>query len=408
LNNHDKPGRKLVLLVGVLFNAALIGYYKYYDFFIENINVVFSQDFTLKHILLPLGISFFTFQQIAFLISTYKKENRLDGFLNYSLFVTFFGTLVAGPIVFYNEMVPQFLEEKKRYFNVDNFTKGLFVFILGVFKKVVIADSLAVLVDNGYNHIDILSFGGAWITSLSYTLQIYFDFSGYSEMALGLAKMFNFDVPINFYSPYKSKSITEFWKRWHMTLGRSLAVIVYFPLGGNRKGLARTCVNLFAVFLVSGIWHGAAWTFVIWGVIYGLLRVIEKLFGNYIDKLPGFIRVCFTFLCVNLLWVLFRSTSMNQAMELLGKMFSPGKISFEGIQNLAYDAIITYPATLTTLFIVGMVLLLLGILFFWKKNIIDYYTEFKPGYKSAVILACAFCIAIVHLSRETIFIYFNF
>lgn len=408
VDKNEEFRKKFIFTVGILFNVGLLGYFKYYDFFVENINVIFEKEYTLKNIILPIGISFYTFQQIAFLISVYKKELHPGSFLNYILLVTFFPQLVAGPIVFYQELVPQYIDEKKRYFNTDNFSKGLFIFVIGMFKKAVLADTFALFANNGYEYQYGLTFGMAWLTTLSYTLQIYFDFSGYSEMSLGLAKMFNFNIPVNFNSPYKSKSIQEFWKRWHITLGRSLAVLVYFPLGGNRKGLARTCINLFAVFLVSGIWHGAAWTFVWWGIIYGLLVVFERIFKTELDKIPGLIRIAATFMWVNILWVLFRAPDFTKAAYVLKAMFLPEEISFERIAGLMNDGIVSFPDSISTILLVTLISISYLILFLWKKNAVDYYEEFVPSVKNSAVTACLFCIGIICLSRTTIFIYFNF
>ncbi|HCO67914.1 MAG TPA: MBOAT family protein [Dysgonomonas sp.] len=406
--DNEKIKKKIIFITGILFNVGLLGYFKYYDFFVENINVVFEKEYTLKHIILPIGISFYTFQQIAFLISVYKKELHPGNFLNYILLVTFFPQLVAGPIVFYQELVPQFQDDKKRFFNIDNFSKGLFIFVIGMFKKAVLADTFALIANNGYDSQYGLTFGMAWVTTLAYTLQIYFDFSGYSEMSLGLAKMFNFSIPINFNSPYKSKSIQEFWKRWHITLGRSLAVLIYFPLGGNRKGLARTCFNLFAVFLVSGIWHGAAWTFVLWGVIYGLLSVFERLFKVQLEKIPSFLRIAATFMWVNALWVLFRSPNFATAANVLKAMFVPDEFSFERVPALLNDGIVSLPDQFSLLIILTLLSVSYLILFLWKRNAVDYYEDFVPTVKNSVITACLFSIGVVCLSRATIFIYFNF
>lgn len=214
--------RRILFTLGVLVNVGLIGYYKYFDFFISSVNTFSGTDLTLHNILLPLGISFFTFQQLSFLIAVYKWEEAVDNFLNYCLFVTFFPQLVAGPIVLYTEMIPQFSDEKKRYFNADSFASGLFFLAVGLFKKAVVADTLAVFVDNGFG-LDEMGLIGGWVTSISYTLQIYFDFSGYSDMAIGLGKLFNIELPSNFDRPYLSESISVFWRRWHMTLGRALS-----------------------------------------------------------------------------------------------------------------------------------------------------------------------------------------
>ena len=204
--------RKVLLTAGVLFNIALIGYFKYYDFFVSNINAVFGSSFALKHILLPLGISFFTFQQLSFLVSVYRGEEKVERLRDYCLFVTFFPQLVAGPIVLYSEMIPQFKDESRRFFNAENFAAGVWMFAVGLFKKAVLADTLAFFADNGFG-MAAPGLAAAWCTSLSYTLQIYFDFSGYSDMAVGLGRMFNIELPFNFLSPYRSESITEFWRR---------------------------------------------------------------------------------------------------------------------------------------------------------------------------------------------------
>lgn len=207
--NSLEEKKKIIFVLGVIVNVLLLGYFKYYDFFIENLNYIFKTNFMFKNIVLPLGISFFTFQQISFLLSCYKGEEKISGFIEYSLFVTFFPQLVAGPIVLYSEMMPQFKEDR-RYINWDNISKGLYVFSIGLFKKIVVADTLALWVNNGFDNISNLGFAAAWITTLSYTLQVYFDFNGYSDMAIGLAKMLNIDLPVNFNSPYKSKNIGEF------------------------------------------------------------------------------------------------------------------------------------------------------------------------------------------------------
>lgn len=411
-NIKNKLLRKTSFILGVLFNIGLLGYYKYTNFFIENVNVVFDTSFTLKHIILPIGISFFTFQQIAFLISVWKKEQQVPGIVDYTLFITFFPQLVAGPIVFSQDVMSQYQNDKNRFFNLQNFNPGLFLFIIGLFKKCVIADSLNIFVNNGYTDpgIAYLSFGQAWVVSLSYTLQIFFDFSGYSDMAIGLGRMMNINLPVNFYSPYKSKSITEFWKRWHITLGRSLAVLIYFPLGGNRKGMARTCFNLFIVFLVSGIWHGAAWTFIIWGIMHGVVRIVEKLFDKQISKVPSFIRIFFTFMFVNIAWVLFRAPNMHFAYIMFEKMFFPGERYFtlNGIGDLAFDGILNYPYIMSLCYVLGIVVVLYTIVFFYKKNSIDLYNEFKPNIARAFFAGALFCISVVHLSRLSPFIYFNF
>ena len=398
---------KFFLTLGVLANVALIGYFKYYDFFVENINAVFGSDFNLRYILLPLGISFFTFQQLSFLVSVYKREEKVERLRDYCLFVTFFPQLVAGPIVLYSEMIPQFKDEARRKFNAENFATGIYLFSMGLFKKAVISDTLAGFVANGFGMTN-LGLAAGWMVSLSYTLQIYFDFSGYSDMAVGLGKMFNIDIPFNFLSPYKSKSISEFWRRWHITLGRALSTYVYRPLGGNRKGMVRTCINLFLTFFVSGLWHGAAWTFVLWGVLHGVFSIIERIFKEKIEKIPHAVRVFGTFLVVNALWVLFRAESFAQALEVYRGMLSFGTLDFAQLQTVVgFEADVNLPAIMDYGYIIGLVGLLLVVIF-RCKNSKEYLEKFKVSKKSLVVAVVLFSAAILCLSRESVFIYFNF
>lgn len=297
--------RKLVFIVGILFNIGLLGYFKYTDFFIENINVLFGSELSFLRLMLPLGISFFTFQQLAFVVDSYYNENSRYKFLDYSNFVTFFPQLIAGPIVLPEEMLPQFEDEKNKQINWDNMARGFFLFMMGLAKKMLIADKLALYANKGFDDFATLSMGDAWITSLSYSFQLFFDFSGYCDMAMGIALMFNIHLPLNFNSPYRSTNIQDFWKRWHMTLGRFLTQYLYIPLGGNRKGPKRTLLNLFTVFLVSGIWHGAGWTFVLWGSMHGVAIIIHRIWKEAGYKMHRLIGITVTFFFVNLFWVLF-------------------------------------------------------------------------------------------------------
>lgn len=403
---QDNKKQKVFLIIGILFNILLLGYFKYYDFFIDNINSIFGSSFILRNIILPLGISFFTFQQLSFIVSVYKKEEKITGFLDYSLFVTFFPQLVAGPIVLYKEMMPQWEDLKNRYINYDNIAKGLYIFVIGLFKKLVIADTFALFVNNGYS-IENLGAAAAWVVVIAYTIQIYFDFSGYSDMAIGLAKMFNIDLPINFNSPYKSKSITEFWRRWHITLGRAMREYIYIPLGGNRKGKIRTYINLSITFLISGLWHGASWTFIIWGALHGLFIVIERVFGKHINKVHSIIRVLSTFIIVNLLWVLFRSPDLTTAFSVYKSLFDFSNLGLDQFGRLAMDGIFDIPNMLAILYIFLVSIVILYITFF-KENAISMYSKFKLNYKSLSFIIILFILSIIHLSKISPFIYFNF
>ena len=313
--------RKIFLILGVLFNVIGLGYFKYYDFFISNINVVFKTNLPLLHILLPLGISFFTFQQLSFIVDSYYKKHLKYDFLSYCLFVTFFPQLIAGPIVLPTEMLPQFESEENKKINWENMNRGLYIFSIGLAKKVIIADTIANFANAGFDMMETLNIVEAWLTSVSYTLQLYFDFSGYCDMAMGIALMFNIVLPINFNSPYKSTNIQEFWKKWHMTLGRFLTNYLYIPLGGNRKGELKTLRNLFIVFLVSGIWHGAGWNFIIWGMLHGICILIHRIWKNSGRKLNKFVGWFITMNLVNIFWVFFRATNLHDAIKVIKGIF---------------------------------------------------------------------------------------
>lgn len=333
---------KLLLTFGVGVNLSLLAYFKYTNFLIDNINVVFYTDYNFSHIILPLAVSFFTFQQVAYLVDAYRGEVRESNFLNYSLFVSFFPQLIAGPIVHHKEMLPQFARDSTYRWDVSNFNIGLAIFTLGLFKKVVLADGVSNYSTPVFNAADageVITFFQAWSGALAYTLQLYFDFSGYTDMAIGIAKMFGISLPINFNSPYKAINIIEFWRRWHITLSRFLKNYLYIPLGGNRKG-SKT-FNLFITMLLGGLWHGAAWNFVIWGALHGLYLIINhnwRLFRGkvlthdlnsetYVGK---FISIMITFLVVTVAWVFFRAESFSGAINMISGMLTLGGLGSIG------------------------------------------------------------------------------
>ena len=276
-----KINRKAVFIFGLLGNLALLCYFKYFNFLITNINLVLHTGFDTLKIALPLGISFFTFTQIAYLSDAYKKEVQEYDFLNYALFVTFFPHLIAGPILHHSEMMPQFANLRKKIINHKNIAIGMFLLAIGLFKKVLIADNLSPFVHLAFDTIPTLSFWESHIGALSYTFQLYFDFSGYCDMALGIGYLFNIVLPINFNSPYKANNIQDFWHRWHITLSRFLKNYIYIPLGGNRQGEISTYRNLFLTFLIGGIWHGANFTFIAWGILHGIASVIHRFWKNF-------------------------------------------------------------------------------------------------------------------------------
>ena len=325
LNENFKKVRihkKYLLTFGIVSNLTLLGYFKYTDFFLENFNLAFDGSVPLLHLALPLAISFFTFQQIAYLVDSYRGETAEYDFLNYALFVTFFPQLIAGPIVHHAEMMPQFASKWNLVKNYKNIATGLFIFSIGLFKKVVIADTFAKWATAGFDHAEVLNLIEAWATSLSYTFQLYFDFSGYTDMAIGAALLFNIKLPINFNSPYKALDIQDFWRRWHITLSRFLRDYIYIPLGGNRKGSFRTYTNLLATFILGGIWHGAGWTFVFWGFLHGMALVIHRGWKALGFNMPKVLAWFITFNFINIAWVFFRAKEWEDALKVLNGMFS--------------------------------------------------------------------------------------
>ena len=314
--NFGQRLRKAVFLLAVAFNIGILFYFKYYDFFIENINSLFHADFHLKALLLPLGISFFTFQQLSFVIDAYRGQVPDYGPLEYMLFVTYFPQLIAGPIVTHDELVPQFQDPSRWRIDWKNFCCGAYIFAMGMAKKVLLADTFGRAVSWGFGDIGSLNSINAFLVMLSYTFQIYFDFSGYCDMAVGIGKMMNIDLPVNFNSPYKALTITEFWDRWHITLTRFFTKYVYIPLGGRRKGKYRTYLNVMIVFLLSGIWHGANWTFILWGVIHGLFSVVTRHFDRFFRKLPPAVSWLLTFGFINAAWLFFRADTIHDALRI--------------------------------------------------------------------------------------------
>lgn len=319
---------KIGLLTGLILNLGILFYFKYYDFFIENINLAFHADFNLKHILLPLGISFFTFQQMSYIIDRALGRCRHYDFINYLTFVTFFPQLIAGPIVLHSEIIPQFEDPEKRRFDSASFARGVYLFVLGLAKKVLLADTFGLMANFGFAQTFSLDAISTVFVILAYSFELYFDFSGYSDMAIGLGKMFGFDFCENFNYPYVSTSVQGFWRRWHISLSSWFKEYVYIPLGGNRKGKIRTYINLFVVFLLTGLWHGANYTFLLWGVFYGVLLVIERLFlGGLLNKNPiKIVNWIYTMFSVILLWVFFRAPNLNYAFSYIAAMFGANSV----------------------------------------------------------------------------------
>lgn len=410
--------RRTILTIGILFNVLLLGYFKYADFFIENYNWIFDQNLDLLYLALPLGISFVTFQQIAYLVDIYRGEITHSKLSSYMIFSTFFPQLIAGPIVNHKDVMPDYEDPAKKRINLENVSKGSFIFLIGLVKKIVIADTFALWVTDGFNNYESLTFAEAWFVIIAYTVQLYFDFSGYCDMAIGLALMFNIHIPINFNSPYKARNIPDFWRRWHMTLNRFLTRYVYFPLGGSRKGEWITMVNILIVFFISGFWHGAGWTFIIWGMLHGAASVTVRLFIKYGRiQLPYLVAWFMTFLFIILARVYFRSSSVEQAHHLFGTLFSPDITSLKAFLS-APSAIFADAAAIevwgyalnTPFILIGSLLLTLGICFF-AKNSIQLLERFRFNWLHIwyiQFLAIILLATIFYVKKSSVFIYFNF
>ncbi|HJQ15103.1 MAG TPA: MBOAT family protein [Anaerolineales bacterium] len=332
-SNQDAAKSKVLMVAAISANLLLLGYYKYANFFLDNINSAASLHLSLGTIVLPLGISFFTFTQIAFLVDTWQGKVKEYNFLHYVLFVTYFPHLIAGPVLHHAEMMPQFARRVIYRANWNNIATGLMLFTLGLCKKTLWADSFAPFANAVFDGVDrneIPTIYEAWSGALAYTMQIYFDFSGYTDMALGIALMCNIRLPINFYSPYKATSIIEFWRRWHMTLSRFLRDYLYIPLGGNRKGPVRRYANLMGTMLLGGLWHGAGWTFVCWGGLHGLYLTVNHLWRGWLEGrhlrwsrggLYSIVGGLITFIAVVVAWVVFRSSDLPHALVMIRAMF---------------------------------------------------------------------------------------
>jgi D-alanyl-lipoteichoic acid acyltransferase DltB (MBOAT superfamily) len=398
LNEIREGSRKIqtksLLSVGIVSNLALLGYFKYTDFFIGNANALLGTQWELLHIILPLGISFFTFTQIAYLVDAYRGEVKEMDYLNYTLFVTFFPHLLAGPILHHKEMMPQFDAVKNKVINYKNISAGLFLFSIGLFKKVIIADTFAVWANAGYDVAETLTFVEAWVTSLSYTFQLYFDFSGYTDMALGVALLFNIRLPINFNSPYKALNIQDFWRRWHITLSRFLRDYIYIPLGGNRKGEFLTYTNLFTVFLIGGLWHGASWMFVIWGALHGFAIVLHRIWQQMGLKMNTFLAWFITFNFINITWVFFRAKEWDEAAKVLSGMISIHMISMKESHFFDTDSLWKFAVVL--------------ILVLFIKNSMYWVNNIRYGYRELYVTAGLLSIGLLSLHHVSEFLYFNF
>ena len=407
--------KKSILIFAITSNLALLGYFKYTNFFLENFNGIFGSNIPLQHIILPLGISFFTFTQIAFLVDTYKNEVKEFDLVRYMLFVTYFPHLLAGPILHHKEMMPQFANLKNSVINYRNIAIGLFIFSIGLFKKVVIADTFAVWATAGFDTATTLNLFEAWATSLSYTFQLYFDFSGYTDMAIGISLMFNIKLPINFNSPYKALNIQDFWRRWHMTLSRFLRDYIYIPLGGNKISSFRTYVNLLATFVIGGLWHGAGWTFIFWGFLHGMALIIHRVWTNLGFKMYTWLAWFITFNFVNIAWIFFRAKNWEDAIKVLKGMVGltgiviadkfSNKLAFLKSYGVTFDKVTEHIGDGDK----SLKWILIGLIFVLIfKNSMEQWKTFRFDYKSLFIAFVCFIYGILSLNKVSEFLYFNF
>ena len=335
---HRAP-KKGWLILGVVANLVLLSYFKYANFFVDNLNAVLGLSWGIGKVILPIGISFFTFTQIAYLVDTWQKGVRERNPVHYGLFVTYFPHLIAGPVLHHSQMMPQFRQADTYRFDAGNLVGGLSIFALGLFKKVVLADGISPYADPVFQAADaglMPDVQEAWLGALAYTFQLYFDFSGYSDMAIGLSWMFNVRLPFNFNSPYKATNISDFWRRWHMTLSQFLRDYLYIALGGNRHGVVRRYVNLMATMVLGGLWHGASWSFIVWGFLHGLYlginhafralcgeRLQQQLAANKLFTLAAWL---LTMVAVVVAWVVFRAETLPGALRMLQSMFNPAPV----------------------------------------------------------------------------------
>ena len=411
-----KKCRRLLLAAAILANAGLLLYFKYFNFALTIINDLFGGNFALKEIMLPLGISFFTFQQIMYVVSVYREEIRKVDVLDYLCCTLYFPKLIMGPLMEPKSFIDQINDRDLKRISWENIACGIKLFGFGLFKKIIFADTFAKGVSWGFDNLSSATSGDLFLVMLFYTFEIYFDFSGYSDMATGVSKMINITLPINFDSPYQAVSIRDFWKRWHMSLTSFLTKYVYFPLGGSRKGNVRTYFNILIVFLVSGLWHGANWTFILWGCIHGLLQIAERILDKQRSRRQGPIQYIYTFFAINLLWLLFRAESVAQWGGMLGKMFSFQDMSISS--GLLKAFILPETAFLmdkldvlqlnTLVRGLPMLLLTAGAFLICMVPENNYRNMRKLTFMNMILCAAAFVWAFLCLSSESVFVYFNF
>jgi D-alanyl-lipoteichoic acid acyltransferase DltB (MBOAT superfamily) len=412
---------RALFVFGIAVNIVFLCYFKYMDFFIGNINKAFQSDLPLLHIVLPLGISFFTITQIAFLVDSYEGLVEERKLLNYALFVTFFPHLLAGPILHHKEMMPQFDNVRNKVINYKNLSFGLYLFLIGLFKKVMIADEFSQWAGAGFDKAASLNLLAAWAASLSYTFQIYFDFSGYCDMAIGAGLMFNIKLPINFNSPYKALSIIDFWKRWHITLTNFVTTYLYTPIlkSSGRITFRKSLIAIFIAMFISGLWHGAGWTFIFWGSLHGLALVVNHAWRKYKIRMNRILAWFITFNFVNFAFVFFRAREWHAAIKVLKGMAGMSGIVLPPELSSILGFLVNYGVTFESRFrlvfkeiegreetVIRLVVVFL--LALMTRNSMELMERCKPDWRHfAFIVALAFT-GLLNMSKVSEFLYFNF
>lgn len=427
---------KALKVIGVLFNLGLLFYFKYLGFFVDNINAVSGAGISVKEILMPVGISFYTFGQISFIIDRAKGEAEHYPFLTYVMYTVYFPKLIQGPIAFHKEMIDQFNNRELRQINSDTFAKGLMSFIIGLSKKVILADTLARVANYGFEQAYYLDTLTVIAVMLAYTFQIYLDFSGYCDMANGVSLMLGIELPINFNSPYKASSAKELWQRWHMTLSRFFIKYVYIPLGGSRKGKRRTVINVLIVFVLSGLWHGAGWTYICWGLMQGLLVVWDDLGIVGVDDgsskkkkyllrekpfftVPRAVGNALTFFMFVVSLVFFRSQDLAHAFGMFKRAFFwtyPGFLTrtagqLEISENYVFRQVFTRLGigSADTVFLLTMIIyILISAFVMTRKNTGEIIKETRYDLKTVAFYTVLFILSFISLSNVSTFIYFKF
>ena len=408
--------KKYIFCGAIGCNVLILVYFKYLNFFMENLNAIFKTDYNFISIFLPLGISFFTFQQIGFLNDVYQNKIKEVPLSDYFLFMMYFPKISQGPITPYGEIMEQFHDKKKRKIDYNHITKGIQMFTIGLFKKLILGDTFGLAVAWGFSNVAVASAMDMILVGIFYTFQIYFDFSGYSDMANGISYMFNIELPMNFNSPYKASSILDFWRRWHISLTKFLRTYIYFPLGGSKKGNIRTYLNTMIVFGVSGLWHGANWTFVLWGLLHGLASCLNRIFKEKYEKFHVVFQWGLTFIFLNVTWLLFRAENIQQFMGIVNKIvrlenlnISQGLISCFDLVEIRFWLETTGLVHIISKINGFYIWMFIGLAFSVCLNMENAQKKlYKNSFVSAIVCVFMLSWCIISLGNVTGFLYFGF